>query len=69
MARHTGHSWPSEVLSVASVNGIQRLILTHFNPMMAGLDPVGLGKVLDNPGTKSPPLVELAQDYAIYDLH
>jgi len=69
MAIHTGHSWPSEVLSVASKNGIQRLILSHFNPMVAGSDPVGLRQVLDNPMVKSPRLVELAKDNAVYDLH
>lgn len=41
MAVHTGHSWTSEVLQAALEHGIERLILTHLNPMADDRDPLG----------------------------
>lgn len=38
----TGHSCTSEVAQVAAVGRVGRLLLTHFNPLEHGDDPVGL---------------------------
>lgn len=69
MARHTGHSWPSAVISQACRHSVDRLILAHFNPMVVGSDPVGLRQLLKDPSVRVPKLLELAQDNTCYDLH
>jgi ribonuclease Z len=68
MALHTGHSWPSAVVANAATHGIGSLVLTHFNPMVEGTDPVGLRRVLEKTSVRSPGFVELAQDNSVYDL-
>jgi len=68
MARHTGHSWPTEVLAQAVNHGVKRLVLAHFNPMVSGQDPVGLKPLLDNPAIRRPSFIELARDKSSYDL-
>lgn len=68
MARHTGHSWPSAVLSQACRHGVARLILAHFNPMVPGIDPVDLGRLLEESSIRLPEFLELARDNTSYDL-
>lgn len=73
MARHTGHSWPTEVVAQATKHGVERLILTHFNPMVSHPDPVGLREVLqkrrlENTPEQAPRLIELARDNMAFEL-
>ncbi|MFM8189621.1 MAG: MBL fold metallo-hydrolase [Pirellula sp.] len=68
MARHTGHSWPSAVLANSAKHGVERLVLTHFNPMVQGLDPVGLEPILGQSKARPVRWIELAQDNTVYDL-
>ncbi|MFM8571525.1 MAG: MBL fold metallo-hydrolase [Pirellula sp.] len=68
MARHTGHSWPSAVVSQASKHSVERLVLAHFNPMVPGPDPVGIAAVLDTRSIQKPRCVELATDNKVFDL-
>ena len=73
MARHTGHSWPTEVVAQAAKHGVERLILTHFNPMVSHSDPVGLREVLqkrrsENTPEQAPRLIELARDNMAFEL-
>jgi ribonuclease BN (tRNA processing enzyme) len=42
LAEKTGHSCTSAVARVAAAAGVQRLVLTHFDPLNASDDPVGL---------------------------
>jgi ribonuclease BN (tRNA processing enzyme) len=42
LAIKTGHSWTTGVLESATGAGIQRLILTHINPLAMDSDPLGL---------------------------
>lgn len=48
LAVHTGHSWTSAVLQAALEHGIERLILTHLNPLADDKDPLGFA---DGSGT------------------
>jgi len=41
-AEQTGHSCTSAVAGVAAAAGVKRLVLTHFDPLNADEDPVGL---------------------------
>ena len=73
MARHTGHSWPTEVVAQATKHGVERLILTHFNPLVSHTDPVDLRGVLqkrrlENTPEQAPRLIELARDNMAFDL-
>ena len=42
MAQLTGHSCATPVAETAKAAGVKRLVLTHFNPMDATDDPIGL---------------------------
>jgi ribonuclease BN (tRNA processing enzyme) len=68
MAERTGHSWTSAVLENAYKNGIERLILTHVNPLANDLDPIGLAEATAKLGRRTPPQVLLAGDSTVVDL-
>jgi len=68
MARHTGHSWPSAVISAAKKHGVERLVLAHFNPMVGGSDPVGIQALVGDSLIGRPGFLDLARDNTVYDL-
>jgi len=68
LAERTGHSWTSAVLENAYQHGIQRLVLTHFNPLREDNDPVGLAESTAKLGNRTPQQIHLANDSTIIDL-
>lgn len=68
MAERTGHSWASAVLENAYKNGIQRLILTHVNPLGNESDPIGLADATARLGPRTPAFLLLADDSSVVDL-
>jgi ribonuclease BN (tRNA processing enzyme) len=68
MAIHTGHSWTSAVLSAAKDHGVDRLILTHLNPLAEDRDPIGLEASKRALGTHFPDQIYLAEDGKSFDL-
>ena len=57
LAAKTGHSCTTPVAQVAKRANVGRLLLTHFNPLVAGDDPIGL-----ETARKIFPNTELAHD-------
>jgi ribonuclease BN (tRNA processing enzyme) len=68
MAERTGHSWTSAVLENAYKHGIQRLILTHVNPLADDRDPIGLAAATARLGSRTPSQILLASDSTVVDL-
>jgi len=81
MAVHTGHSWTSEVLKAAAAHGIERLILSHLNPLADDKNPLGLvemsefvsnGELVDARreylGAKATKTLHVATDSLVLDL-
>jgi len=68
LAIKTGHSCLSNVLESAYRARISRLLLTHFNPLSLGEDPVGLEMVTARNLKKTPEQIALATDGLIVDL-
>ncbi|XZE20969.1 MBL fold metallo-hydrolase [Pirellulaceae bacterium SH449] len=68
LAIKTGHSCLSDVLECAHRARISRLMLTHFNPLVLGADPVGLEKVTSRNLRRTPEQIILATDGLVVDL-
>lgn len=67
LAIRTGHSWTSAVLENAA-RKIRRLLLSHFNPLETGLDPIELGAATAKNLKRTPEQILLASDLLIVDL-
>lgn len=64
-AVQTGHSWPSVVIEGAKKARVKKLILTHFDPLMSHVTPLGD----DQAGISSEELpVEIASDRSIFSI-
>lgn len=68
LAIKTGHSWTSAVLECAAQAHIQRLILTHINPLAGNKDPLEIDKYLEQGGNHLPSKLVIAQDSMVIDL-
>jgi ribonuclease BN (tRNA processing enzyme) len=68
LAEQTGHSWTSAVLENAYKHGIQRLVLTHVDPLADDSDPLGLDEAMRRLGHRVPSRTLLADDSLILDL-
>jgi ribonuclease Z len=68
MAIQTGHSWTSAVLKNAAQHGIQRLILTHVNPLAPDADPIDLAAATARLGGHTPEHIVVANDSAVIEL-
>ncbi len=68
LAIRTGHSWTSAVLENAYKHGIERLVLTHVNPLAEDADPVGLAEATARLGQRTPSQIILASDSRVIDL-
>jgi ribonuclease Z len=68
LAIKTGHSWTSSVLKNTIKARIERLILTHINPVADDRDPVGLSKALSALPHPPPSKIVVAKDSLVIDL-
>ena len=68
LAIKTGHSWTSAVLENVAKAGINRLILTHINPLAGESDPLGLANATAKLAQRTPPQIMVASDSSIIDL-
>jgi ribonuclease BN (tRNA processing enzyme) len=68
LAIKTGHSWTSAVLESASHARIQRLILTHINPLAEDSDPLELPTASPDAMPQVPPTFVIAKDSMVIDL-
>jgi ribonuclease BN (tRNA processing enzyme) len=67
-ATMTGHSWTSAVLEGAKRARVQRLVLTHFQPMNESSDPVDLAATLAKHRDQGPDQIILADDQLCIEL-
>jgi ribonuclease Z len=68
LAEKTGHSCLTPVLEASFHAKIPRLILSHFNPLSLGDDPIGLEAATSKNLNRTPPQVVLATDGLTIDL-
>ena len=68
LAIKTGHSWTTGVLESATKAGVQRLILTHINPLAADSDPLGLGDLNEKAASHHLQELIVARDSLILDI-
>lgn len=68
LAIRTGHSWTSAVLENAAHAKIRRLLLSHFNPLETGIDPIELDAATAKNLKRTPEQILLASDLLIVDL-
>jgi ribonuclease BN (tRNA processing enzyme) len=67
-AKLTGHSWTTGVLQGAKQARVQRLVLTHVQPMNESSDPVGLATTLAKHRELGPEEIILADDHLCLEL-
>jgi ribonuclease Z len=68
LAIKTGHSWRSAVLECAHQHQIERLILTHINPLANDEDPLEMANAVAKEGVNSPSRLVVAKDSMVIDL-
>ena len=68
LAIKTGHSCLSDVLESAYRMRISKLLLTHFNPLTLGEDPVGLNHATSRTLKRTPEQITLATDGMVLEL-
>lgn len=68
LAIRTGHSWTSAVLEYSAKAKIRRLLLSHFNPLELGVDPIDLESATAKNLKRTPEQIMLASDLLIVDL-
>lgn len=68
LAIRTGHSWTSAVLEGAIRHKMRRITLTHLDPSLQGLDPLGLANILTEQPVQTKLQVEIANDSLVIDL-
>lgn len=68
LAIKTGHSWTSSVLKNTANAGIDRLILTHINPVADEADPLKLTAALAQLPNLTPAKIIVANDSTVIDL-
>jgi len=68
LAIKTGHSWTTAVLQAAFKARIQRLLLSHFNPLAEGMDPIQLTESTAASLRETPSEILLATDGLVLDL-
>lgn len=68
LAIKTGHSWTSAVLDNACRAKINRLILTHINPLANQQDPLGLEAIRQRGEVAIPSKLIIAEDSMVIDL-
>ncbi|MCY2973465.1 MAG: ribonuclease Z [Planctomycetota bacterium] len=67
-ARMTGHSWTSAVLKGAKKARVQRLVMTHLQPLSENADPVDLAGSLAKHRDLGPDQIILADDLLCIEL-
>jgi ribonuclease Z len=68
LAIKTGHSWVTAVLECAVAADVQRLILTHINPLADEQDPLEMISAIRAGAIHKPPKLLVANDSLVVDL-